>query len=154
MNELSVRIVSLDTMRVATAYGFGENPEDLAWQALNTWAEPKGLLDDPEAHPIFGLNNPYPRPGSPKYGYEFWVKVDPEVEPDGCIRIAEFFGGQYAVMRCDVKGHLEKIPEAWQKLASWCKENQHPLGHHPALERFLTSPGDLKSLVMDLYCPI
>ncbi|RPH36774.1 AraC family transcriptional regulator [bacterium] len=154
MDNLAVQLIRLEPMRVATAYGFGENPEELAWQALVAWASPKCLLDDLEAHPIFGLNNPYPGPDSPKYGYEFWLKVGPEVEPEGYIRVEEFFGGLYAVTRCEVKGHPEVIPETWQKLAQWCGENRHPLGHHPALERFLSSPGDLEDLVLNLCCPI
>lgn len=154
MDDSSVHLVHLEPMLVATAYGFGDNPEELAWKTFDAWAAPKCLLDDPEAHPIFGLNNPYPRPGRAKYGYEFWVKVGPDVEPGGCIRIEEFFGGLYAVARCEVKGHPERIPEGWQKLATWCKENHHQLGHHPALERFLSNPGDLENLVMELYCPI
>ncbi len=154
MVNVTVHLVHLEPMRVATAYGFGENPEVLAWRTFFAWAAPKGFLDDLQARPVFGLNNPYPRPGSTKYGYEFWVKVGPEVEPDGSIRIEEFFGGLYAVTRCDVKGHPETIPESWQELAAWCKENHHQLGHHPALERFLSSPGNLEELVMELYCPI
>lgn len=154
MEPPTVHLIHLEPMHVATAYGFGENPEETAWQALVAWAATKCLLDDLEAHPIFGLNNPYPRPGSTKYGYEFWVKVDSETEPEGCIRIEEFFGGFYAVAQCEVKGHPENIPGAWQKLVAWCKENHHQLGHHPALERFLSSPGDIENLVMELYCPI
>ncbi len=154
MNRLTVRVVRLEPMRVATAYGFGVNPEERAWHTLVAWAAPKGLLDNPEEHPIFGLNNPYPVPDNPRYGYEFWIKVGPEVEPEGYIRIEEFFGGLYAVTRCEVNGHPEQIPATWQKLAEWCKENDHPLGRHPALERFLTSPGDLEHLVMDLCCPV
>jgi DNA gyrase inhibitor GyrI len=154
MNSPTVRLVHLEPMHVATAYGFGENPEEIAWRTLVAWAMPKCLLDDEEAHPIFGMNNPYPRPGSTKYGYEFWIKVDPETEPEGCIRIEEFFGGFYAVTTCKVEGTPEKIPLEWQKLAAWCKENHHQLGHHPALERFLGNPANLQELVMELYCPI
>ena len=154
MNNLVVRLVQLEPMRVATAYGFGANPEELAWRSLVAWAGPKCFLDDLEAHPIFGLNNPYPGSGNPKYGYEFWIKVDPEVEPEGLIRIEEFFGGPYAVTRCEVKGEPDRIPKTWQKLSNWCKDNHHTPGHHPALERFLSSPGDLEHLVMDLYCPL
>ena len=154
MEHFTVRIVRLEPMRVATAYGFGENPEQLAWQALVAWAKPRCLLDDQADHPIFGMNNPYPGPDNPKYGYEFWIRVGPDVEPEGSIRIEEFFGGLYAVTRCEVKGHPEHIPETWQKLAEWCKENQRPLARHPALEEFLSTPDNLDALVLNLYCPI
>ena len=154
MNDLAVRIVHLDPMRVATAYGFGENPEELAWETFMAWARPRGLLDDLDSRPVFGINNPYPAPNHKKYGYEFWVKVGPEVEPEGGIRIEEFFGGSYAVTRCEVKGNPDRIAETWRTLAAWCESNNHQLGRHPALERFLSTPGDLELLVLELYCPI
>jgi DNA gyrase inhibitor GyrI len=94
-------------------------------------------------------------PGSTRYGYEFWIKVGPEAEPEGNVRIGEFFGGTYAVARCEVLGDPGKtIPSRWQALAEWCKNNHHPLAHHPALERFLGLPDDLDHLVMILHCPI
>lgn len=155
MIPLKVEIVHLDAMRVASAYGFGTNPEDLAWKKLVEWATPRGLLDDITRHPIFGFNNPYPTRESAHYGYEFWLKVGTEVEPEGDIRVGEFLGGMYAVTRCEVQGHPEKnVPAGWKRLAEWCKENGHPLGPHHALERFLSRPEDLENLVLKLCCPI
>ena len=85
MSELEVRIVQLEPMRVASAYGFGESPEDVAWTKLKTWM--KETLINPEEHRFFGFNNPNPSPGSPKYGYEQWITVGPEVEPTDDLRI-------------------------------------------------------------------
>jgi DNA gyrase inhibitor GyrI len=150
-----VEIVRLEPMRVASTYGFGTNPEEIAWPKMEEWAGPKGLLGDPLAHPIFGFNNPYPTPDHPRYGYEFWIKVDPDMEPEGDVRVGEFLGGTYAVTRCEAAGRPETaIPSRWQGLADWCRENKRQFGSHTALERFLTSPGDPIHLVMDLYCPI
>lgn len=154
MTLTKVEIVKLGPMRVASAYGFGANPEEIAWRKLAAWAKPKGLLDDIDAHPIFGFNNPYPTPDNPRYGYELWIRVGPEIEPEGEIRIGEFFGGMYAVTRCEVRGHPEAIPSGWQSFADWCRQNDHPLGTHHALEKFLTHPDDLNQLVLDLFCPI
>ena len=155
MTTLDVQIVKLQPIRVASAYGFGEQPEDRAWQKLVAWAKPRGFLEDFTARPVFGFNNPYPTAKTPRYGYEFWVQVGPDIEPEGDIRIYEFFGGPYAVARCEAKGHPEKnIPETWQRLAAWCKNNNHHMGHHHALEKFLTCPDNVNQLVMDLYCPI
>ena len=141
-------------MRCASAYGFGEHPEDLAWRRLSGWARPRGLLDDRDAHPIFGFNNPYPTSESPNYGYEFWIKVGQEVVPHEDIRIVEFMGGTYAMTRCEVRGHPEKISKCWQELATRCKEAGHRFGKHPALEGFWGTPEDLDNLVVNLYCPI
>jgi DNA gyrase inhibitor GyrI len=150
-----VHIVQLKPMRVASAYGFGESPEEQAWRALVTWAKPKGLLEDLNAHPVFGFNNPYPTPENPRYGYVFWVAVEPGIEPEGNVRIEEFFGGTYAVSRCEAQGHPEtNIPLGWKNVVDWCKQNTHPLGRHHALERFITSPDNPGQLVLDLHCPI
>ena len=45
MEALNVRIVRLDPMRVASAYGFGPSPEDIVWQTLLDWGKAGGLLD-------------------------------------------------------------------------------------------------------------
>ncbi len=155
MHLEKVEIVHLEPMRVASAYSFGVNPEERAWANLVRWAGPRSLLDDLLAHPIFGLNNPSPTPDNPRYGSEFWITVGQDVEPEGDIRIVEFFGGAYAVTRCEVKGHPEEnIPETWQALAEWCREHEHPLRAHYALERFLSTPENLSKLVLELYCPV
>ncbi len=150
-----IRLVTLSPMRVASAYGFGLQPEEEAWIAMSRWAQPLGLLADLGAHPLFGFNNPYPTPTCPRYGYVFWLGVGPEIEPSPGIRIEEFFGGTYAVARCEVKGDpAGRVPQRWQSLAEWCNVNNHPLAHHPALEHFLSLPDDLDNLVVDLHCPV
>jgi DNA gyrase inhibitor GyrI len=155
MAAFGVQIVTLQPIGVASAYAFGEQPEVRAWQKMVAWAKPRGFLEDFTTRAVFGFNNPYSATATPRYGYEFWVEVGPEIVPEGDIRIVEFFGGSYAVARCEAQGQPEKnIPETWQQLAAWCKNNNHPLGHHHALEKFLTCPDDVNQPVMDLYCPI
>ncbi len=51
MSKLDVKIVKLESMRVASILGFGNSPENKAWQQLEAWARPKGLLDDLERPP-------------------------------------------------------------------------------------------------------
>ena len=86
MSDLDVRIVKLEPVRVASFHGFGESPEDEAWNKLVAWAKPKGLLHDPQHHRIYGFNNPNPSPGSPNYGYEFWMAVGPRCKRKGTWR--------------------------------------------------------------------
>ncbi len=83
MNELDVRIVRLEPMRVASFHGFGTSPEHEAARKLIAWAKPGSLLDAPNKHRIFGFDNPCPSPGSPNYGYEFWITIEPYVKPEG-----------------------------------------------------------------------
>ena len=158
MSELEVRIVKLEPIRVASVYGFGDSPESVAWEKMVAWAKPKGMLDNPEKHRIFGFNNPNPSPGSPNYGYEFWITVDADVEPEGEVRIQDFSGGLYAVTRCEVKGEPHHtIPETWKKLVKWLVDSEYDHASHQWLEEHHwpdASPGDIDAMVLDLYAPI
>jgi len=141
-------------MRVASVLGFGASPEDQAWQRLTAWAQPRGFLDNPEQHRIFGFNNPDPSPGSPNYGYEFWIAIGPDIERGGEVSIKEFSGGLYAVARCSGIGN---IGERWHQLATWCENSRYSFGHHQWLEEHLgtvETPQGEDEMVLDLYLPI
>jgi DNA gyrase inhibitor GyrI len=155
MSELNVRIVKLAPMRVASFWGFSESPETEAWEKLLAWATPRGLLENPEKHRLFGFNNPNPSAGSPNYGYEVWIVVDPDAEPEGNERILDFDGGLYAVTRCEVpQGQFDVIGETWKRLVAWREDGKYKCGTHQWLEESL--PMDLPGLefVLDLYLPI
>ncbi len=156
MSDLEVRIVKLEPLRVASFHGFGASPEAEGGSKLLAWAKPKGLLDDPAQHRVFGFNNPDPAPGSPNYGYEFWVTVGPDVQPEGEMKIKEFAGGLYAVARCEVKDDPGSvIPATWQRLVAWCEDSKYRMAHHQWLEEHLDVahawPG---AFTLDLYLPI
>jgi len=155
MNALDVHIVKLEPMRVASFLGFGESPETLAWEKLFAWARPKGMLDDPEQHRLFGFNNPNPSPGSPNYGYEVWIVVDPDQEPDDEAKMLDFDGGLYAVTRCPVPtGQFDVIGATWKKLVTWRDDSKYKSGNHQWLEESLPlNPPDTE-FVLDLYLPI
>ena len=155
MSDIDVRIVELKPMRVASFLGFGENPEELAFDKLNAWAKPRGLLDDRKKHRIFGFNNPNPSAGSPNYGYEVWIVVEPDREAEADEKIFDFEGGLYAVTKCVVpKGDFEVIGATWKKLVAWKEDSKYKAAHHQWLEESLTeSPPDAE-FVLDLYAPI
>ena len=139
-------------MRMASAWAFSESPEVEAWESMRSWAEPLGLLDQSKPARIFGFNNPNPSPGSPNYGYEYWMTMQDEIPVAGDIRIQEFGGGLYAVTRC--KG-IPRITETWKELVVWVQKSKYRKAHHPWLEEHLTSmdtPFD--EYVLDLYHPI
>lgn len=153
MNELTVRIVKLEPLRVASFQGFGASPEHLAAQKLAAWAGPRGYLDDRKRRRIFGFNNPNPSPGSPNYGYEFWLVVGPEVGPEENVPIREFEGGLYAVTRCQ---SVEAIGATWQALVKWLTGSKYGHADHQWLEEHLNStfPASDSELLLDLYAPI
>lgn len=155
MSDFTVRIVKLEPMRVASFLGFGTSPENEAWKQLLTWAKARGLLDDLEKHRLFGFNNPNPSAGSPNYGYEVWIVIDPDMEPEDGVKFLDFNGGLYAVTRCVVpKGFFDVIGDTWKKLVAWREDSKYKCGTHQWLEESL--PMDLPDteFVLDLYLPI
>ena len=155
MSDEAVRIVDLPPMRVASVHAFGEEPETRAWERLEAWAEPRGYMEDREAHPIFGFNNPNPSPGSPNYGYEYWMRVGPDEVPEGDVRILDFDGGLYAVLRCPVEENPgEEIPVAWHKLVAWREQSAYRSGTHQWLEEHLAVEEPGEHFTLDLYLPI
>ena len=151
MSELEVRIVTLEPMRVASAHGFGEQPEEQAWTKILNWVSSQGF-EDLSQHRFFGFNNPNPSPGSPNYGYEQWILVGPEVEGNDDIEIKEFPGGLYAVTRSE---GLLNITENWMKLAVWREDSKYKEAHHQWLEECFTPLAEsLEDFVFDLYAPI
>jgi DNA gyrase inhibitor GyrI len=155
MGQLQVRIVRLEPVRVASAHGYGEAPEDQAWKTILAWAEAEGLLEDPSAVRFFGFNNPNPHPGSPNYGYEQWITVGPEVKVSGEVELKDFPGGLYAVTRCQ---GIPEIAPTWKKLVTWFESSAYKRAYHQWLEECLSPPTDpelpLEEYVFDLYLPI
>lgn len=152
MDELEVRIEQLPARRVASVHGFGQQPENLAWEQLVAWAEPGGLLADAERHRIYGFNNPSPSPGSPNYGYEFWIDVDAEAPlgQDGDATIKDVEGGLYAVTRFQGRG--EEMQPVWHRLLVWGENSRYRIATHQWLEKHVCVSGDV--LVLDLMLPI
>lgn len=154
--DLDVRILTLEPMRIASVRVLSKTPENDAWEKMQTWAGKHGLLDSIEKHPVFGFNNPEPSPDKEEYGYEFWIKVGSEIQPEGDIKIKEFKGGLYAVTttRLIVDPELNIIP-AWKKLAEWVKKSpKYDYGSHQWLEKLLNPSAVPEDLVLDLYCPV
>ena len=152
MSDMDVRIVKLEPMRVASAHAHSASPEGEAFDKLASWAKPKGLTDDLKTHRIFGFNNPNPSAGSPNYGYEFWMVVDQDVEPEGEIAAKDFAGGLYAVTR--VTG-VQNIHNKWQELVAWLEDSKYSGASHQWLEEHLSPLGTaFDDQILDLYAPI
>jgi AraC family transcriptional regulator len=156
MENEEIRIVRLEAERVACVHAFGTDPESEAWENLVAWAKPKGLLDKPEIHQIYGYNNPNPSPGSPNYGYEFCITVGPEVEGDDEVEIKTMIPGLYAVLRWDGQGDpYVTIPETWERLFVWRENSRYTSGgHHCYEQRLEATGGSSVEFLLDLFLPI
>ena len=143
-------------MRVASFHAFGPSPEIEATARLLNWKKSHKLQLDSPVVRIFGFNNPDPSPGSPNYGYEFWITVGSDVQPDDETIIKDFSGGLYAVFFCDVSGDpSEIIPASWENLVKWLETSHYHMGNHQWLEEHLAlSEADDQRFTLDLYMPI
>ena len=153
MSKLDVRIVKLEPMLVASAYGFGPSPEGMAGDKMMAFLKAKNLLEGyGTKHRHFGFNNPNPAPGSPNYGYEIWVEVEKGTEPQGDIRIVNFPGGLYAVTRFE---NLDNIGRVWGELVQWREASKYKEAYHQWLEH-LHNPleTDPAKYIFELYLPI
>lgn len=148
-----VRIVRLEPLRVACFNGFGPSPEELAWKKMLAWAEAQQLFADGQAHRIFGYNNPDPTPGSPNYGYDFWVTLGPAVTVSGDARLINFTGGLYAVTRFVGEAGPD-IPAAWKKLVAWVEQSRYRPARHQWLEEHFYPTSPEPGFCIDLYMPI
>jgi DNA gyrase inhibitor GyrI/DNA-binding transcriptional ArsR family regulator len=161
MKEFNVKIVNLEPMSVATVRALSATPERDAWEKMRAWAEPKGLLEDIEKHPVFGFNNPDPSPDRKEYGYEFWIQVDPSTQPSGDVEIKRFPGGLYAVTTCRLKEEIESeffkengYLESWKNILDWVKSSKYKFGKHQCLEKAHDPGASEDELILDLYCPL
>ena len=152
--KIDVRVVRLEPMRVACVNGYGDGPESIAFNKMRAYVKAAGLDTDGKQHRFFGYNNPNPSAGSPNYGYDVWVTVDPDAQPEEGVRMIDFPGGLYAVTSIrPVTG--EEIPGAWQKLALWRENSRYRGSKHQWLEEHI---GDIEKsfpdLTLDLYLPM
>ena len=156
MSEFKVEIKRLPAMRVACVRAVSEAPEHDAWEKLRAWAEPKGLLDNIEEHPVYGFNNPNPSEGRTDYGYEFWIQVGPDAESEGEVTVREFEGGRYAVTPCRLIGDPSgEPPEVWMKLYEWVKaSDEYEWRQGQDFEKPQNLQSSDEELVLDLYLPI
>jgi DNA gyrase inhibitor GyrI len=150
MSELNVKIVRLENLRVASTQGFGQGPENQAWEKMCAFLELQGWMADLKTHRFFGFNNPEPTPASPNYGYEQWVTIGPDVEPRGDTRIKTFHGGLYAVTYC----MLPVITDTWKKLIVWREGSGYKPASHQWLEECLTPFVPYEDMAFDIYLPI
>ncbi len=125
MTQLKVDIVELPAMRVASALGFGKEPEMQASTMIHEFAKKAGIELDFNKIRMYGFDNPSPSAGSPNYGYEFWLPVDESVEAIAPILIKQFAGGTFASTRFT---GLSNIGHVWKELVAWVEDSSYAFG--------------------------
>ena len=153
LSKIDVKIMRMEPMRVASFHAFGESPENDAVEKLITWAQPLGLLNNPDGHPVYGFNNPNPEEGKKEYGYEFWIKIDENYNEKETV-YKTYGGGTYAVTRVEVREPWEDIPKAWMNLLKWVQDNGYTMKQDVCLEHTLDPKAVNGQFILDLMLPI
>ncbi len=151
MSAIDVKIVRLEPMRMISAYGFGNQPEPIAWEKMLSFVKARKLVAEGELPQTYGFNNPNPAKGSPNYGYELWLPVDDDVLPEGDLRVVKFEGGLYAVTQFK---DLNQIGQVWRQLVKWREGSQYKHAHHQWLEEQTFASDDVAEMEFNLYLPI
>lgn len=155
MSELAAEVRVLPPMTVIAAHVTSTHPEVDAWDKLAAWAGPAGLLDDATTHPVFGFNNPPPEAEDADYGYEMWIRVDPEAPPAPNLERKEFPGGRYAVTACRLHGDPHgSVPEVWRQLLAWVAEHRYRWRRTHELEHVINPGATEREITLELYLPI
>ncbi|TFH11635.1 MAG: AraC family transcriptional regulator [Candidatus Atribacteria bacterium] len=154
MVQLKVELATLPAMRVASALGFGAEPEGIAWDMIASFAQEAGIDLVDKDNVTFGFNNPDPSPGSENYGYEIWLPVAASVVGVDPVQIKDFAGGTYATTRFT---GLSNIGRVWKELVAWVEDSPHSFGPDfcHCLEK-LHNPleTDPEKYVFDLYLSV
>jgi len=154
VSQLSVQIVELPPMRVASALGFGTEPEMQASTLIHEFANKAGIELNFNTLRLYGFDNPSPSLGSPNYGYEFWLPVDASVEAIDPIQIKHFKGGIFASTRFT---GLSNIGPVWKELVAWIEDSDYDFGPdcHKCLEKNDTPlEQDPEKWTFDLYLSV
>lgn len=118
---MEVRLERLKTLRAAYTHVFSDTPEEDAGRKIIEWAKSKGLMEKSVGARLFGRNT-YPTEKPEPHGYEFYLTIAHDIEPEGDIEKREIPGGLYAVLRFK---DLDKMGEAWKKLWKWIEESEY-----------------------------
>ena len=154
MSLKDVRIVNLPAMRIASALGYGTEPENQAAGMIVEFAKKIGLTPGDSRYRTFGFNNPNPSPGSPNYGYELWLVVGPDVQAEPPITIKDVPTSKYAVTRFT---GLSNIGTVWRELVTWFEDSPYtrPPNWCTCLEEIINpAETDPEKWVFNLYLPI
>lgn len=159
MNDFKVRIEELGPMQVASVRVISTTPENDAWLKMRVWADKHGLLNNLERHPVFGFNNPNPSKDKPEYGYEFWIKLDPDADygPSEGVEFKKFQGGKFAVATSKLKEDIDSdgVLRTWKNLVKWAEESEYEIDREiQCLERALQTDVSEDELILDLYLPL
>lgn len=154
MSDIKVEMRELEPMVVVSALGFGTEPELEAWDLIFEFAKKNGIDVMSGEHRFFGFNNPNPSPGSPNYGYEQWMTIDPGMEVEAPLTRKEIPAGRFAVTH--FKG-LQHITDTWRSFVGWFEESglQPGPGCEQCYEELLTlGPVPMEEWEFDLYLPV
>jgi hypothetical protein len=113
-----VRIVYLPPAAVAAAHHIGDDPENIACEAINRFVRETGLVRIKPDLRHYGFNHPNPTDETGYHGYEVWVTIPDDMKVPPPLVKKQFHGGLYVA-------HM--IPfgafDDWNLMLEWASEN-------------------------------
>lgn len=123
-------------MRTASYTATGKNAADEARKRLLEWTDANHLFADGQKHRFFAFYN-HERISYDDYFFKMHVTVDPNFElkaTDTDIKVEEFAGGLYAVMKTKFKCN----GMSWSEFINWTSKNkEYTFGSHWFFEEYL-----------------
>lgn len=150
-----VRVKTVDALRVACLRAASLTPEDDSLKHMEEWLFRQDIKDPAEIRKfVFDVEVSPEQQRKGLRGYEVWYAVPNNVKASGGVKIREFRGGLYAVMRVTdpFSNPFEVIPAGWNRLVGWAKTNaEYVIGKRQCLEEQI---GTGKDVCLDLRLPI
>lgn len=154
--EVRVVVEPWEALPIAFIRGiFGENGSVLVQNYLElvAWAEKHGLPYQGELRRFgMSIDNPEVTPAG-KFRYDFALKVDEPLKPEGKIEQGEIPAGLYATAHC--RGNLEAVAQTWDYLyKEWLPHQDYVPLHYPAVEEFIQGPEEIGWENFNVKCRI
>lgn len=150
-----VQVKTLGALRVAFYRAASLTPEDDSFKHMEEWLSRQDIKN-PAAVRKFGFDVEVSPEQQRKgwRGYEVWCAVPENVKASGGVKIKEFDGGLYAMMKVTdpFSNPFEVIPAGWNRLVGWARTStEYVIGKHQCLEEPV---GTNENLCLNLYLPI
>ena len=134
---ISMEVQTLDERHLAAVRHVGPFQGDVQlfdslYHKLMVWAEPRGVLNEPDTQ-FINIYYDNPEECAPeKLRLDVCVTVPEEISPEGEVQHRILQGGDYAVARFEL--NPEDYSEAWGEAVTWVMQNGYEMDNRPCFE--------------------
>lgn len=151
-NNFPITFADISPMRIAYYRTVGKNAIEEGRKYFLNWANTEGFFDHPNSHRFFAYYN-HERSGCDDFWYEICVSVDKNYSVhDQNIKLKDFSGGHYAVMKTKYK----RNGWSWGEFIQWVTANKdYSFGNWQFFEEYLIKQSKITpDTEMILHMPV